>query len=132
MSPPQPEPPARVREIRVAAEHANRAVAVAPPYVFHVRVENAAAEFADEFHIVHALITEMRRVVIETKARMILDRFERALGGNNVEGDFRGMHFERKVDVFLFKHIEDGQEAFGEVGITFVPEILIGRREAVN
>jgi len=54
---------ARVGEIRVAAEHADRAVTVSPPNVFHVRVENAVAEFADEFHITHALIAEVRRIV---------------------------------------------------------------------
>ena len=74
------------------------------------------AKFADEFHVIHALIAEMRRIVIETEARMILHRRQRAPGGGDVEGDFRGMDFECKVDVLLFKHVEDGQPAFGKVG----------------
>ncbi len=59
---------ARVGEIRVAAKHADRAIAVAPPNILHVRVENTWAKFADELHIVHPLIAEVRRVVIEAEA----------------------------------------------------------------
>ena len=95
----------RVGEIRVPAKHAHRAVAVSPPNVLQVRVENAVAKFADEFHIIHALITEVRRVVIETETRMISDGVERAPGGGDVERNFRRMHFKREVDVFLFKYI---------------------------
>ena len=89
-------------------------------------------KFADELHIVHALITEVRRVVIETEARMIFHRFERALGGGDVEGDFRRMHLEREVDVFLFEHVEDRQPAFGEIGKAFVQKILVRRRKGVK
>jgi len=34
------------------------------------------------------------------------------------EGDFRRMNFEREVDVLLFKHVENRQPAFGEIGKT--------------
>ncbi len=105
-----------IGEIRVAAEHADRAVAVTPPHVLHVRVKNAVAELADEFHIVHALIAEMRRIVIKAKAPMIFHRFQRALRRGDVERDFGRMHFEREVDVVLFEHVKDRQQAFGEIG----------------
>jgi hypothetical protein len=123
---------ARVREIRVAAEHADRAVAVTPPDVFHVRVKNAVAEFADEFHIAHALITEVRRIVIETETRMIFDRRQRAFGCGDIERDFRRMYFECEVDVFFFKHIENWQPAFGEIGVAFVEKFLICWRKRVK
>ena len=63
---------------------------------------------------------------------MILHRRQRAPGRRDVEGDFRGMHFEREVDVFFFKHVKDRQPAFGEVGETFVQKFLTRRRKRVK
>ena len=89
-------------------------------------------KFADELHVVHALIAEVRRVVVEAEARVVLHRLERALGGGDVEGDFRRMHFEREVDVFLFEHVEDRQPAFGEIGEALVQIFLVRRRKGVE
>src|SRR5436309_237229 len=55
--------PARVAKAGMAAEDTDGAVTVSPPHVFHVDVVNPVAKRADEFHVVHALIAEMRRVV---------------------------------------------------------------------
>src|SRR5690242_19807847 len=41
---------ARVAEVRMSAEHAHRAVTVAPPHVLHVDMVNAVAKAADELH----------------------------------------------------------------------------------
>src|SRR6058998_760070 len=54
-----------VAEARVTAEDPHAAVAVPPPRVLHVHVEDTAAECADELHVVHALIAEMRRIEVE-------------------------------------------------------------------
>ena len=78
----------RVGESGVAAEDADRAVAVAPPDIFHVRVENAVAELADELDVIDALIAQVRGVVVEAKALVILHRFHARVGGGDVEGDF--------------------------------------------
>lgn len=51
--------PARVSEARVPAEHAGRAVAVAPPDVLHVHVVDAFPEGPDELHIVDALVAQV-------------------------------------------------------------------------
>ncbi len=123
---------AGVGEIGMAAEYADGAVAVAPPDVFHVGVEDAVGEFADEFHVVHALIAEVRGIVVEAEARMIGHGLEGAPGGGDVEGDLGGMDFEGEVDVFIVKHVEDGQPAFGEIGIAFVEEFLAGGREGIQ
>ena len=69
-----------------------------PPDIFHVRVENSIRKFLDH-SLIHALIAEVRRIVIETKTRMPLHGFERAFRRGDVEGDFRRMHFKREVDV---------------------------------
>jgi hypothetical protein len=58
---------ARVAEVGVTAEDANGAVAVAPPDVLHVGVVNAVSEDADELYVVHALVAEVRRIVVEPK-----------------------------------------------------------------
>src|SRR5690606_25251602 len=50
---------AGVAEAGVAAEDADVTVAVTPPDVLHVDVEDAVAELADELHVVDALIPEV-------------------------------------------------------------------------
>src|SRR4051812_44982997 len=61
-----PEPP-RISEIHMAAENAHCAIAMTPPGVFHVNVENPLAERADEFSVADALISQMRWIIIEAK-----------------------------------------------------------------
>src|SRR5690606_29313847 len=78
---------AGVAEGGVAAEDADVAVAVAPPDVLHVGVEDARAELADELHVIDALIREVRRVVVEAEAAVALDGVDGAPGGGDVEGD---------------------------------------------
>ena len=76
----------RVGECGVAAEHADGPVAVAPPGVFHVDVEDAvlrdirAAERADELHVIHVLIAEVGRVEVEAEPLVPLHGFNGALG----------------------------------------------------
>src|SRR5262249_20118537 len=111
----------RVAEAGVATEGADRAVALAPPDVLHVGVEDAAAEAADERDVVDALVAEVARVEVEAEAAVLLHGLERAFGGIRVEGDLGGMHLEREVHVVLVEHGEDGLEAAREVGETGVP-----------
>jgi len=87
-------------------KHPDGAVAMAPPDVLHVCVKNMIRKSADKLYIIHPLITEVRRVIIEPEARMVFYRSQRAFSRGDVEGDFRGMHFEGEVNVLLFKHIE--------------------------
>ena len=51
--------PARIGKRNMTAEHANCAVAVAPPDIFHVDVENPVAKHANEFHVTHALVAKV-------------------------------------------------------------------------
>src|SRR5688572_12318937 len=70
---------ARIAEVRVTAKDASLAIPVAPPDILHMRVEDTRAEGADEFHVVHPLITQVRRIVIEAETFVILHGGERAL-----------------------------------------------------
>src|SRR5262249_21306007 len=123
---------ARVCEVRVPAKNADGAIAVAPPGVFHVSVENSLSEGADKFHIIHVLVAQMRRIVVEAETLVPLDRVDRTLGAGDVESDFRGMHLERKIDIFLVKSIEDRRPAPGEIVEAFLPVLLIGRRKRID
>src|SRR5688572_24142735 len=49
---------AGIAERGVSTENADRAIAMTPPNVLHVRVEDAAGESADELHVVDTLIPE--------------------------------------------------------------------------
>jgi hypothetical protein len=102
--------PAGVAEVGVAAEDAHRAVAVAPPHVLHVDVIDAVGELADEPDIIHALVAEVRGIVVETETLVVADGRQRALGGGDVEGDLGRMHFEREVHVTLSKASRIGSQ----------------------
>lgn len=63
----------------MAAEGPYGPVAAAPPDIFHVHIEDSRAESANEFHVIDALIGEMRRIEIKAEAAMAPDRIEGAL-----------------------------------------------------
>src|SRR4029079_12843845 len=119
----------RVAEARVPPEDADRAVALPPPDVLQVHVEDAVGEPADERDVVDALVREVRRVVVEPEARVAPDRFERALRGGDLERDLRRVHLQREVHALALERVEDGTEALPEVCEPRVPEVLSGRRE---
>src|SRR5258708_9604283 len=54
---------ARVAETRVSTEDPHGSIAMAPPHVFHVHVEDSGAKRANELHVIHALIREVRRII---------------------------------------------------------------------
>jgi hypothetical protein len=123
---------ARVAERGVAAEDADGAVTVAPPHVFHVGVEDAVAERADELHVVDALVAEVRGVVVETKTLVTFDRRDRAFRAGDVERDFRRVNFQSEVDVVLVESLQDRCEAFAEVSESSIPVRLRGRRKRID
>ena len=80
-----------------------------------MRVENTGAEVADEFHIVHALIAEVTRIVVKSETWVMVNRFQRSRRTGNIKGDFRRMHFQREIHTLCFKHIENRRPTIGEV-----------------
>ena len=56
-----------------------------------------SANFADELHVIDALVDEVGGIVVEAEGCAIPDGVEGALGGDDVEGDFGGMDFEGEV-----------------------------------
>jgi len=123
---------AGVGEVGMSAKYANIAISVAPPHVFHVHVVDAVGEVADELHVIDALVTEVRRVVVEAEAFVAADSFDGTLGGSDVEGDFGGVDFEGEVHVQGVKSVEDWAKAIREIFETFVPVILVGWWEGVD
>src|SRR5690554_1154078 len=93
---------------------------------------DARGELADEPHIIDALVSEVRRVVIEAETDVAFDRLDGPLGRRRVEGDLRRVHLQREVDVFLFEHFQDGQPAAREIIEASLPVLLAGRRERVG
>src|SRR4051794_26635941 len=57
----------RVAERQVAAEHAGWTRHVGPPHVLHVDVIDAIGETIDEGEVVHPLIAEVARIVVEAE-----------------------------------------------------------------
>ena len=78
-----------------------------PPDVLHVDVVDAVGEIPDEFHVVHALVTKVGGVVVETETFVTADRFNGALGGGDVKGDFGWVDFEAEINIKGIKGVED-------------------------
>ena len=104
----------------MAAEYAGIRRCGGPAYVLHMHVENAVAKAVDKLYVVDALVAEMARVVVETEGWMTVECFDGPFGRGDIEGDFRRVHFERKLDAELLKLIQDRRPALGKVLIAFV------------
>ena len=70
-----------IGEIREPAEHADRAVAVAPPGVFHMNVINPLGERPNELHVIDVLVPQVRRIEVKAEPLVAFDRVERSLRG---------------------------------------------------
>src|SRR6266581_455187 len=114
------------------AEDADGAVAVAPPGILHVAVIDAVLKGTDEFDVIHALIAQVRRIVVEAKALVPPHRVDGPLGRGDVEGNLRRMHLEGKIHVHLVELRQDRLPASGKIIKTLLPIFLIGGREGVD
>src|SRR6516164_25937 len=65
--------PAIIAKIGVAAKNANVAIAMAPPGIFHMSVIDPVSELAEKFHVAHALISKVGRIVVEPESLVVLD-----------------------------------------------------------
>src|SRR5437868_3513279 len=88
--------------------------------VFYVDVINAVGERADEFDRIDTLPNQVARIEVEAELFAAADGVQGALGGIDVESDFRGMHFEREANTAFGEHIENWIPALGELGETVV------------
>ena len=121
------------RRSRVAAEDADGAVAVAPPDVLHVDVEDAVGEAADELDVVDALVAEVRRVVVEAEALVALDRLDARARRTRCRTRSRsGAPRGAKLTSSLVELVEDRPKRVGEVVEARLPVLLGGRREGVD
>jgi len=50
---------ARITELGMTTEHTDRAIAVTPPRVLHVHMEDLFGKRVDELHVVDTLVTQM-------------------------------------------------------------------------
>jgi len=121
-----------VREVGMTSKNAYGPVAMTPPYVFHVNVEDAIGEVAEEFYVVDSLVTQVGGVIIEAEALVVFNRCQCSVGGSDVEGDFRGMDFQGEIDIHLVEGIEDGDPAFGKVLVALLVMSLCGGWECVE
>src|SRR5512138_144956 len=93
---------------------------------------NLAAKFVDEFDRINELVNEVRRVKIEPERRMVLDRFQRAPGSDQIVGDLCWVHFQRKVNAVFLELIQDWQPLLGKELIPPVDHGLCRRREEIE
>ncbi|MDT4857327.1 hypothetical protein FQZ97_917480 [compost metagenome] len=68
----------------------------------------------DELQVVQLLQQEVRGVVVDAAAGMVVDALQKHLEGGAVEQVFARMQFEADVAVGVFKGVEDRQPALGE------------------
>ena len=120
-----------IAERQVGAENAVFAVELERG-VFHVDVENAVGEAADELDRVDHLPNEVRRLEVEPERRMEVERFERELRGVDIERDFRRVDFEREFNSEFLIDVEDRGPAFFEEFEAVVDPLLGDGREAVD
>jgi hypothetical protein len=97
-----------------------------------VAVIDAVLEGADEFDVVHALIAQVRGIVVEAEALVAPYRVDGALGRGDVEGYLRRVHFESEIHVHLVELGEDRLPAIREIVESLLPVFLIGGREGVD
>src|SRR5262249_22273966 len=72
--------PAMMDKLGVTAKSANVAIAMAPPGIFHMSVIDPVLELAEKFHVAHALISKVGRIVVEPESVVELDGFQGAVG----------------------------------------------------
>ena len=58
----------------MSAEHTNRSITMTPPGILHVSVVDTIGKSSDELNVIDPLISQMRRIIVETKAFVSLDR----------------------------------------------------------
>ena len=124
--------PARIAELCVTAEHSGFAVAVPPPNVLHMHVEDSVGEFADKLHIIYALVPEVRGVVVESEALVAADSLQGAFRGGYVEGDFRRVDFQREVYALFVEGVENRLPALCEVFVSGFNHFFGRRREGIE
>src|SRR6187551_268763 len=78
------------------------------------------AEALDERDVVHTLIAEVARVVVEPERGPTIHGFECALRRGDVEGNLRRVHLEREADACRVERVEDRIPAIREVTETGV------------
>lgn len=116
----------------MTTENANGAVAVPPPDVLHVNMIDAVGKLANKADIVDALVAEVRGIVIEAEARVMVDGGQGALGRGDIEGDFGRMDLKREVDVFCIEHVEDRPPAPREIVVALLQIGLTGRWKSIE
>ncbi len=82
--------------------------------VLHMHVIDAVVKRAQELDRVDALPQQVAGIEVETEFLAPLDGRQRALGGDQVEGDLGGMDFEGELHAALAEHVEDRMEPLGE------------------
>ena len=117
---------------RVTTENADRAIAVTPPRILHVGMVNAVEKKLDEFHIVHPLVPQVRRVIIKPKRLCPLPRRSPRSALAMSKGDFSGMNLKGEVDAMLVEGVQDRSESLGEIIETLFPSSLGPSGESVN
>jgi len=102
-----------IAEADVAGEDAGATVQ-GDGSVFHVNVVDTIREVTDEFDRVDALPDEVAGVEVETEFFAVVDRFQSAFGGIDVEGDFGRMDFETEFHTTFLEDVHDGIPEVGE------------------
>ena len=75
----------------------------------------SAPKPAMKLDVVHALVAEMTRIVVEAEGGVVSEGLESAFGAHYIEGDFRGVHLEGELDPLGLEHIQDGRPPVGQV-----------------
>ena len=119
-----------VAEVEVRSENAGPSVKL-ERRVLHVHVVDAVGKLGQEANGVDLLPVQVARVEIEAESFTAVYRFDGALGGDDIEGDLRRMHFKSKTHPALVEHVENRVPHLGEVLEALFDRLFRHRRKTV-
>ena len=78
---------------------------------------DARGKLIDKFNRVHKLVDEVAGVIVKAKRRVVVNRFQRPVGSDDVVSDFGRMDFQAKLYPIGRENIEDRLPASGKISI---------------
>ena len=95
-------------------------------------MEDTVREFVDKLSRIDKLVDQVAGVKVDAKSRVVVDRGQRTMHGDDIIGDLGGMDFQPKLDAFGLENIKNRRPAVGKILIASVDVGLAGGREEIE
>ena len=84
-----------------------------------MHVEYALTERVYELYVIHSLVSQVGRIVVEAESRVVVQCFQCFSGRGNIEGNFSGMYLKAIFYPQVPVGIQDGFPLGGKAGKPF-------------